>query len=125
MNSSPGCGRWCGGAELHADAAADAAALVHGVLSLDLEKFRATAAQTVVPLTATEFLLLADLIRRPGRVRTRRQLLDAAYPNDRFVAERTIDSHVKRLRRKLAEAGAGDPVEAVYGVGYRIGGDEV
>ena len=79
----------------------------------------------MVPLTATEFLLLADLIRRPGRVRTRRQLLDAAYPNDRFVAERTIDSHVKRLRRKLAEAGAGDPVEAVYGVGYRIGGDEV
>ena len=91
-----------------------------GPLELDLERLRAFRDGQPLDLTVTEFLLLADLARKPGRVRTRRQLLDAAVPEQRFVAERTVDSHVKRLRRKLRDAGVEDPIEAVYGVGYRM-----
>jgi DNA-binding response OmpR family regulator len=91
-----------------------------GELALDLERLRAFRGAEALDLTVTEFLLLVELARRPGRVRTRRQLLDAAVPEQRFVADRTVDSHVKRLRRKLRDAGLEDPVEAVYGVGYRL-----
>lgn len=96
------------------------ATLPCGPLELDLERLRAFRDGQPLDLTVTEFLLLADLARKPGRVRTRRQLLDAAVPEQRFVAERTVDSHVKRLRRKLRDAGVEDPIEAVYGVGYRM-----
>ena len=69
----------------------------------------------------TEFTLLEALSRHPGFVRTREQLLREGYPNDVYVAERTIDTHVKRLRKKLAEAEPGaDPIETVHGVGYRF-----
>jgi two-component system response regulator ChvI len=73
-----------------------------------------------VGLTVTELLLLQALARRPGVVRTRDQLMDAAYPDRVSVSDRTIDSHVKRIRRKFA---AVDPdfaaIEGVYGAGYR------
>lgn len=73
-----------------------------------------------VPLTVTEFLLLQALARRPGVVRTRDQLMDAAYPDRVSVSDRTIDSHVKRIRRKFAAADQDfDAIEAVYGAGYR------
>jgi two-component system response regulator ChvI len=69
----------------------------------------------------TELTLLHALVRHPGHVKTRNQLLEEAYPHDAYVSDRTIDSHVKRLRRKLEEA---DPsfegIETVYGLGYRF-----
>jgi two-component system response regulator ChvI len=72
-------------------------------------------------LTVTEFRLLLALARHPGHVKTRDQLLGEAYPDDAYVAERTIDTHIKRLRRKLEEADpASAAIETVYGLGYRF-----
>jgi two-component system response regulator ChvI len=74
----------------------------------------------IVPLTVTECLLVQALARRPGAVLTREQLMEYAYPDRTSVSDRTIDSHVKRIRRKFASA---DPaftaIEGVYGAGYR------
>jgi two-component system response regulator ChvI len=91
-----------------------------GELRLDAIRLTATWKNTAVPLTVTEFLLLQALVRRPGAVLTRDQLMDSAYPDRTHVSDRTIDSHVKRIRRKFA---AVDPafaaIEGVYGAGYR------
>jgi two-component system response regulator ChvI len=92
-----------------------------GALRLDLRRFEARWNDRVLPLTLTEFNLLESLARRPGVVKSRAQLLAEAYPNDVHVEERTIDTHVKRLRRKLADADASsDPIETVHGLGYRF-----
>src|SRR3954451_11238259 len=92
-----------------------------GRLRLDLRRYQAHWAGTAVPLTVTEFLLLQALARHPGHVKTRAQLLEEGYPHDAYASDRTIDSHVKRLRRKLAEADPGfDAIETVYGLGYRL-----
>jgi two-component system response regulator ChvI len=73
-----------------------------------------------VPLTVTEILLLQGLVRRPGIVKTREQLMQDAYPDRVSVSDRTIDSHVKRIRRKFQAIDAGfDQIEGVYGAGYR------
>jgi len=70
-------------------------------------------------LTRKEFQLLAALVRRPGRVFSRAQLLDLAYGDDDEVYDRTIDSHIKNLRRKIAACPGGDElIRSVYGVGY-------
>ena len=91
-----------------------------GALTLDGLRLTATWNGQRVPLTVTEFLLLQGLARRPGVVRTRDQLMDAAYPDRVSVSDRTIDSHVKRIRRKLTAVDGGfDAIEAVYGAGYR------
>jgi two-component system response regulator ChvI len=93
-----------------------------GALELDLQRYAATWKGEVVPLTVTEFLLLQSLARHPGHVKTRRQLMEDAYPHDAFVSERTIDSHVKRLRRKFADRAPDfDRIETVHGLGYRYG----
>jgi two-component system, OmpR family, response regulator ChvI len=74
-----------------------------------------------VSLTVTEFLILEALAQRPGVVKTRNQLLDVAYNDDVYVDDRTIDSHIKRIRRKFRAADAQfDAVETLYGVGYRF-----
>ena len=92
-----------------------------GPLRLDLGRCEARWNGTRVALTLTEFTLLEALARHPGFVKTREQLMKEGYPHDVYVSERTIDTHVKRLRRKLADAAPGaDPVETVYGVGYRL-----
>lgn len=90
-----------------------------GSLRLDLKRFEARWNGSALPLTLTEFNLLESLARRPGIVKSRAQLLREAYPHDVHVAERTIDTHIKRLRKKLADAGA-DPVDTVHGLGYRF-----
>lgn len=91
-----------------------------GLLRLDLDRYEARWDEREVPLTVTEFRLLLALARHPGHVKTRAQLLALAYPDDTFVADRTIDSHVKRLRRKFeAVDDAFDEIETVYGLGYR------
>ena len=78
-------------------------------------------AQSDLALSRTEFNLLAVFLRSPGRVFERTQLLDAVWGSDVVVGDRTVDVHVKALRRKLEEAG-GDPklLETVRGVGYRL-----
>ena len=74
-----------------------------------------------VSLTVTEFLILETLAQRPGVVKNRNQLLDVAYSDDVYVDDRTIDSHIKRIRRKFrAVAPEFDAIETLYGVGYRF-----
>jgi two-component system response regulator BaeR len=73
----------------------------------------------VLDLTAVEFKLLAVLAAHPGRIYSRDQLMDQMYRDERVVADRTVDSHVKKLRRKIAEIVAGEEfIHSVYGVGY-------
>jgi two-component system response regulator ChvI len=75
-----------------------------------------------VTLTVTEFLILEALAQRPGVVKSRNQLLDIAYQDDVYVDDRTIDSHIKRIRRKFRAVDDGfDGIETLYGVGYRFG----
>jgi two-component system response regulator ChvI len=74
-----------------------------------------------VSLTVTEFLILEALAHRPGVVKNRNQLLDVSYSDDVYVDDRTIDSHIKRIRRKFrAVDGDFDAIETLYGVGYRF-----
>jgi two-component system response regulator ChvI len=77
-----------------------------------------------VSLTVTEFLILEVLASRPGVVRSRNQLMDAAYSDDIFVDDRTIDSHIKRLRRKFRAADKTfAAIDTLYGAGYSFKGD--
>ena len=99
---------------------ADRATIV-GELTLDPLRLTATWKGTPVPLTVTEFLMLLALARRPGVVKTREQLMEDAYPDRVSVSDRTIDSHVKRIRRKFESLdGSFDAIEGVYGAGYRF-----
>lgn len=94
--------------------------LRRGELTLDPDRHLCLWKGKEVTLTVTEFLLVEALARRPGHVKNRDQLIDAAYGENIYVEDRTIDSHVKRLRRKFREV---DPefseIETLYGVGYR------
>jgi two-component system, OmpR family, response regulator len=72
-----------------------------------------------VTLTVTELELLVALVRAPGRVIERADLVRRAYGDDHHITERTVDSHVRRIRQKLGALGA-DPIETVYGLGYRM-----
>jgi two-component system, OmpR family, response regulator BaeR len=86
---------------------------------LDQERFEARVHGQVLTLTPVEFRLLGKLSSQPGRVFSREQLIGALYADHRVVSDRTVDSHVKNLRRKLIEVGI-DPIAAVYGIGYRF-----
>lgn len=91
-----------------------------GALELDLQRYTAHWKAETVPLTVTEFMILHALVRRPGHVKTRQQLMHEGYPHDAYVSDRTIDSHIKRLRRKMTDVDpAFEGVETVYGLGYR------
>jgi two-component system OmpR family response regulator len=94
--------------------------LRHGRLALDLETLRVTWDGTELALSATELGVLRTLMTRPGRVFSRDELMDRAYATERVVSDRTIDSHVRRVRAKFAALGA-DPVETLPGFGYRLG----
>jgi two-component system, OmpR family, response regulator len=93
--------------------------LRQGKLTLDLDFVRAAWAGQEVPLTATEFGILRTLIGRPGKVYSRDELMDGAYGIDKVVSDRTIDSHMRRLRAKFAAIGA-TPVETLHGFGYKL-----
>ena len=95
------------------------AVLAHGPLLLDPARHRCTCAGKELVLTVTEFALLAALLAAPGRVLARAQLVERAYGSGHYITDRTVDSHIRRLRAKLASAGC-DPIETVYGVGYRL-----
>lgn len=89
-----------------------------GRLRLDLEAYRAYWDDGEVVLTVTEFGLLETLLRHPGRVYSRAELMDGGYSDDRTVADRTIDSHIRRIRKKFADVGA-EPIETSPGRGYK------
>lgn len=89
-------------------------------LELDLQRYTVKWKGSPVSLTVTEFMMLHALVRHPGHVKTRKQLHQDGYPHDAYVSDRTIDSHIKRLRRKFEEVDPSfDLIETVYGVGYR------
>lgn len=95
--------------------------LLRGALAMDSERQRVSWQGQEVVLTVTEFLVLQVLAQRPGVVRSRAQLMDAAYKDDGFADDRTIDSHVKRLRRKFRSVDPDfDAIHTVYGAGYRF-----
>ncbi|MBX9730361.1 MAG: response regulator transcription factor [Sphingomonas sp.] len=95
--------------------------LERGKLAMDPARHRVTWEGNPVTLTVTEFLILETLAQRPGIVKTRNQLMDAAYQDDIYVDDRTIDSHIKRVRRKFREvAPEFDAIETLYGAGYRF-----
>jgi two-component system response regulator ChvI len=113
--------------ELRAEAAeaqaegATATEIVRGRLSLDPERHRVAWDGKDVTLTVTEFLILEALAQRPGVVKSRNQLMDVAYQDDIYVDDRTIDSHIKRMRRKFRAVDPGfGAIETLYGVGYRF-----
>jgi two-component system OmpR family response regulator len=100
--------------------APEPAVLTWGRLRLDIDEHRVFVDDVEVVLTATELRLLAALLRRPHRALGREELADAAYPDARNVSERTVDSHIRRVRAKLRPFGL-DPFETVHGVGFRLG----
>jgi len=99
--------------------------LVHrGDLTLDPARHVCAWKEKEVNLTVTEFLLLQALAHHPGHVKSRDQLIDAAYGEHIYVDDRTIDSHIKRLRRKFKQADDDfTHIETLYGIGYRYRGD--
>ncbi len=98
----------------------DADAQAQRGLVLDEDRYEARLNDQALRLTVGEFRLLAALCRHPGRILSRTRLLDALYDDHRVVTERSVDTHVKNLRRKLASAFDGRQfIESVYGVGYR------
>ena len=96
-----------------------AAPLRRGDLLLDVQRYKCFWREVEVILTVTEFALLRSLMGHAEKVYSRGELVDRAYGLGHAITDRTVDSHIKRIRRKLAEVGA-DPIETVYGVGYRL-----
>lgn len=94
-------------------------------LHIDEEQYQASLNGIALDLTPLELRLLSTLARSPGRVFSRDQLLDRIYSDHRVVTDRTVDSHIRNLRRKLEQACPGEhPIESLYGVGYRFQLDE-
>ena len=94
--------------------------LEHGRLRLDLDRYTACWQDQELVLTLTEFGILRTLLAHPGKVFNRDQLMDGSYQDYRVVSDRTIDSHVRRVRAKFKTLGA-DPIETLHGIGYRLG----
>lgn len=95
--------------------------IVRGKLEMDPARHRVRWGGHDVPLTVTEFLILDALAQRPGFVKSRDQLMDVAYAHDSYVDDRTIDSHIKRLRKKFRAVDSDfKAIETLYGVGYRF-----
>ncbi len=98
----------------------DEGIVTRGPLAIDVSRHRCSWEGKVVDLTVTEFLLLRALVERPGHVRSRNQLMDTAYGENIYVDDRTIDSHIKRIRAKFREvAPEFGEIETLYGAGYR------
>lgn len=99
----------------------DAPSLQQGRITLDLEGFKATCEGTSVALTVTEFGILRTLMTRPNKVYSRDELMNYAYGGEVVVSDRTIDSHIRRVRQKFDRFSL-DPIETVHGVGYKFSG---
>jgi two-component system OmpR family response regulator len=94
--------------------------LEHGRLRLDQDRYTAYWQGQEIVLTLTEFGILRTLLSHPGKVFTRDRLMDGCYQDYRVVSDRTIDSHVRRVRSKFKALGA-DPIETLHSIGYRLG----
>ena len=102
----------------------DSTIIVRGMLEMDATRFRVRWQGRNVALTVTEFMILEALVQRTDVVKSRNQLMDAAYQNDVYVDDRTIDSHIKRLRRKFRQVDPDfDAIDTLYGAGYRFSGE--
>ena len=97
------------------------AALTHGAVRLDAARHSVWFGETALTLTALEFEILSAFLGRPELVFTREQLMEGAYGSGTYVSDRTIDSHIRNLRAKFADAGCASVVETVHGVGFRLG----
>ncbi len=91
-----------------------------GKLVLDQQRFLVFWDDHEVILTATEFALIKTLLSKPGRVYTREELMDRSYDHGTLVTDRTIDSHIRKIRSKFNNVG-GDPIQTIRGVGYKLG----
>jgi two-component system response regulator ChvI len=93
--------------------------IIRGRLTMDPSRHSVLWDNQPVSLTVTEFLILEALAQRPGVIKSRNQLMDAAYPDDVFVDDRTVDSHIKRMRRKFRGTdNSFGAIETLYGAGY-------
>jgi two-component system, OmpR family, response regulator len=95
--------------------------MAHGKVRLDAARHAVWYGDEPITLTALEFDILSALMSRPEVVFSREQIMGAAYGGTTFVSDRTIDSHIRNLRAKFADAGCGSIVETVHGVGFRLG----
>ena len=102
-------------------AAAPGQGMQRGLLKIDPDRHLCEVGDAAIQLTSREMDLLAQLMRRPDHVMSRPQLVDAVYGLNIHVSDRTMDSHLRNLRAKLAEAGVPDAIETVHGVGVRMG----
>jgi len=92
----------------------------HGALMLDKNRYICSYNNVPLDLTVTEFLLILTLATRPGHVKSREQLIEAAYGENIYVDDRTIDSHIKRIRKKFKSIDTDfDNIETLYGIGYK------
>lgn len=98
----------------------DTEIIKHGGLVIDTARFEVRFNDQLVELTPAEFRLLRTLASAPGRVFGRDRLIEQVYEDHRVVTDRTIDSHIKNLRRKLETATASELIRSVYGVGYKL-----
>ncbi len=94
--------------------------LKHGRLQLDTEQHAIWWDETEVPLTATEFAMLAQLLKQPKRVFSREVIMEGAYQFNIHVSDRTIDSHIRHIRQKFSEVGCESIIETQHGVGYKL-----
>jgi two-component system OmpR family response regulator len=99
--------------------------LSHGALTMDVAAHLAVFDGEPLPLTAIEFAIVRTLLARPRQVFSREQILDAAYGGAVYVADRTIDSHVRNIRAKFNALGCASAIETLHGVGFRLGACEV
>lgn len=97
------------------------ATLSHGSVRLDAARHGVWFGETALTLTALEFEIMSAFMGRAERVFSREQLMEAAYGSGIYVSDRTIDSHIRNLRAKFADAGCQSVVETVHGVGFRLG----
>ncbi len=102
--------------------ALDEETLSHGHLSMDLARHQVRRGEREIQLGPTEFRLLRHFLEHPGRVFSREQLLDAAWGRDAYVEQRTVDVHIRRLRKALNAPGEKDPIRTVRSAGYAFEG---
>lgn len=98
----------------------DEVKFTHGRLQLDIEQHAIWWDEEKVPLTATEFAMLVQLLKQPKRVFSREVIMNGAYQYNIHVSDRTIDSHIRHIRQKFAEVGCESIIETQHGVGYKL-----
>lgn len=101
-------------------AAPSTPSLSYGKLVLNPEQHTVSWNGQALNLTATEFAMLAMFLKHPTRVFSRDSIMDKAYDGTVYVSDRTIDSHIRHIRQKLAEVGCENVIETVHGVGYKL-----